>query len=127
MMTRKWSTIRFFLNYHVSANVYRSVFTIILKNRNLTAIPFILIPKYSHSNATLPYSTSFPGLLSCTLRKTLESRLQLTHISCIGIHLILQKSYRFSILLLVFKLALLASFLCSKIKRIFYLERGNKG
>ena len=38
-----------------------------------------------------------------------------------------QNGYHFSILLLVFKLALVASFLSSKIKRIFYLERGKKG
>ena len=43
------------------------------------------------------------------------------------LYTLFQNGYHFSILLLVFKLALLASFLSSKIKRIFYLERGKKG
>ena len=34
--------------------------------------------------------------------------------------------YHFNFLLLVFKLALLTSFLSSKLKRIFYLESGKK-
>ena len=38
-----------------------------------------------------------------------------------------QNGYHFNIFLLVFKLALLSSFLRSKIKRIVYLEQGKKG
>ena len=43
------------------------------------------------------------------------------------LYTLFQNGYHFRILLLVFKLALLASFLGSKFKRIFYLERGKKG
>ena len=38
-----------------------------------------------------------------------------------------QNSFHFSILLFSFKLALVTSFLNSKLKRIFSLKRGNKG
>ena len=40
---------------------------------------------------------------------------------------IIPKCYHFNVVVLVFKVAFFTSFLSSKMKRIFYLERGKKG
>ena len=45
----------------------------------------------------------------------------------VGQYTLFQNGRHLNILLFLFKLALDASFLSLKLKRIFYLERGNKG
>ena len=47
-----WNT-KWLLNYHALANICRNVSPNLLKKRNLTAFPLILIPEYGQSNATL--------------------------------------------------------------------------
>ena len=47
----QWST-KSLLNYYVSAKVYSNVFSNVLKKRNLTVFPPILIPEYGQSNET---------------------------------------------------------------------------
>ena len=58
-----WNT-KWLLNYRALAKVCRNDFPNLLKKGNLTAIPFILIPEYGQSNATL--------LLQCNTDITAE-------------------------------------------------------
>ena len=54
-------------NYHMSAKVCRNVFSDVLKKRNLAAIPLILIPENSQSNAIkVSGKRHFSLLLQCS-------------------------------------------------------------